>query len=220
MSAVPISEAVHSIIIQCWSFGEPSRWLRSVTRLETCWRPALLFQRVADTVGPDRLRLSPGELPLGSDVGRSLDRDRATGFDPLLPISARYQDGPPLTRGGATRAAVRLGALMSDFRPCSRVWSMSSSLRRVSPSMGPTMAGPYPSSFRWIVLVSISARQLIKRTAVNELLPSLYAPFGRKGLAGALTAEDHDHPRSLHNRVARAIGKSGAQVYRPGARER
>jgi hypothetical protein len=142
------------------------------------------------------------------------------GSDPLLPISARYQDGPPLTRGGATRAAVRLGALMSDFRPCSRVWSMSSSLRRVSPSMGPTMAGPYPSSFRWIVLVSISARQLIKRTAVNELLPSLYAPFGRKGLAGALTAEDHDRPRSLHNRVARAIGKSEAQVYRPGARER
>jgi hypothetical protein len=38
----------------------------------------------------------------------------------------------------------------------------------------------------WILLVSISARQRIRRTAVNELLPSLYAQSGRKGLAGAL----------------------------------
>ena len=43
----------------------------------------------------------------------------------------------------------------------------------------------------------------------------------RKGLAGALPGEDHDHRllRSPHNRIARATGKSGAQVYRLGARE-
>src|SRR5215472_7900890 len=43
----------------------------------------------------------------------------------------------------------------------------------------------------------------------------------RKGLAGALTGEDHDRRllRSRHNRVARATGKSGAQVYRLGARD-
>jgi hypothetical protein len=45
---------------------------------------------------------------------------------------------------------------------------------------------------------------------------------GRKGLGGALTGEDQNHrsPRSLHNRVARATGKSGAQLDRLGARER